>query len=67
MENEYYYKHELEKAIDKVVAEIAEDNASNLGWVPENMVRNMTEAAWLILKQSKESGEFTKQMEEENP
>ncbi len=57
MQNEYYYKLKLASVIDKFVNEITnEDN--ELGWIPEQLVNNMTEAAWLILKQNAETNQF---------
>lgn len=60
MQNEYHYKKKLESAIDKFINQITnEDN--ELGWIPDGLVMNMTEAAWLILKQNIESNKFIEQ------
>lgn len=57
MQNEYYYKLKLGKLIDKYLDDItSEDN--ELGWIPDEMSKNMAEAAWLILKQNVETNEF---------
>ena len=51
MQNEYHYKLKLKTAISKFLESITQDD-NELGYIPSEMENNMTEAAWLILKQN---------------
>lgn len=51
MQNEYHYKLKLEKSLNKWLESITQDD-NELGYIPDEMVKNMTESAWLIVKQN---------------
>jgi hypothetical protein len=51
IQNEFYYKSLLHNKIEKFINEVTKDD-NELGWISNNMVANMTEAAWLVIKQS---------------
>lgn len=57
MQNEYHYKLKLEKAINKWLESITQDD-NELGYMPEEMVKNMTEAAWLVIKQNHDLNQY---------
>ena len=57
MQNEYYYKSELNNAIETWLEKMtAEDN--DFGYIPANMAQNMTEATWLIIKQNIDTNKY---------
>ena len=51
LQNEFYYKNLLQIKIAEFITEVTEGD-NELGYLSENIDGNMTEAAWLILKQS---------------
>lgn len=57
MQNEYYYKNKLENVIEKYINDITKDD-NEFGFISNDMARNMTEAAQLILKQNKSTNEY---------
>jgi len=57
MQNEFYYKSKLNNAISKFIEEITLDD-NELGFISENMTLIMTEAAWLIVKQSVDTNDY---------
>lgn len=59
LQNEYYYKSLLSNAISKFIDKITVDE-NELGYISENMISHMTEAAWLILKQSVDTNIYFK-------
>lgn len=59
-ENDYYYKNQLKAAIDDCLNKDFYDDAE-FGYVPPELVDNMVEAAWLILKHNKDANRYIKQ------
>ena len=57
LEKEYQYKHLLFEKISKFVCEITLKD-HEIGIISNNMIHNMTEAAWLIVKQNIDSNEI---------
>ena len=57
LQNEFYYKSLLQNKIAAFLEEVTlEDN--ELGYISDNMVSNMTEAAWLVLKQNVDTNRY---------
>lgn len=56
-QNEFYYKARLNKAIGKWLDEITNDD-NDLGYLPEEIVNTMTDAAWLIIKANKDCNNY---------
>lgn len=56
-QNEFYYKANLKKAINLWLNKITSDD-NDLGYISDNIVDNMTEAAWLIIKQNKDLNNY---------
>ena len=56
-QNDYYYKKLLQNKIDEFLAEVTQDE-NELGYISENMNINMTEAAWLIIKQNFDTNKY---------
>jgi hypothetical protein len=56
-QNEFYYKAELKKAISKWLQKITSDD-NDLGYIPDEIEDNMTEAAWLIMKANKDCNNY---------
>lgn len=52
MDNEYYYLHDLESRMEDFI--IAENENGEFGWIPPRLHRRMAEAAFAVLKNSKE-------------
>lgn len=61
MENEYYYLHKLEELLETFLNKESTDG--EFGWLPDNLARRMAEAAYAVLKNSKEVTDY---MEREN-
>jgi hypothetical protein len=59
LQNEYYYKNLLSVKMSEFIEEITQDD-NELGWISENMESNMTEAAWLIVKQNVDTNNYFK-------
>lgn len=56
-QSENYYKAKLSKQIDKFLTEATKGD-NDLGWIDPNLVENMTNSAWLILKSSMDVQDF---------
>lgn len=59
-QSEYHYKAGLKSAIDKWLDKVT-INDNDLGYIPDELVDNMTEAAWLIIKQNKDLNNYLEQ------
>lgn len=60
MENEYYYRNELEKLIDKwIEKETLTDN--ELGYIAKDLAKRMADAAFSVLQYGVSLNEFFKE------
>ena len=60
MDNEYYYKSELESVINDFL-EKETMNESDFGWMSNNLAKNMADAAFAVLKQNLDVNDFFKE------
>lgn len=58
MDNEYYYLNELQNKIGDFLAAECGDN--EFGWMPDHLAKRMAEAAFAVLKNSKEVTDYLK-------
>lgn len=56
MQNEYYYRQELENKIEEYIA--AEGTESSFGWIGDNTAKLMADAAWSVLMASKDIQDY---------
>lgn len=56
MQNENYYKSQLEKKIEEFLTEEADDN--DFGWVGDNLSKLMADAAFAVLAASKDVQDY---------
>ena len=61
MENEFYYKSELQNVIEKFLNKEASIDNNEFGYIPDALSKNMAEAAYLVLKQNAETNIFIEQ------
>lgn len=59
MQNEFYYLNNLEVAMQNFLEEEG-NNDNELGWVPDELSRNMAIAAFTVLKHNYHLNEFMK-------
>ena len=56
MQNEYYYLNALENKMQEFIEE--ESGESDFGYVADNLVRRMAEAAFAVLKNNREINDY---------
>lgn len=56
MNNEYYYLNELKIKMEEFIE--AEHSGNEFGWMPDNLGKRMAEAAFAVLKNSKEVTDY---------
>ena len=55
-QNEFYFKAQLLSKIEEFLSEELGDH--DLGYIPDNIAQNMTEAAWLIIVANKDLNNY---------
>lgn len=60
MQNEHFYRQELENKIEEWLDEMLADGDHEFGYVSDNLVENMANAAWSVISQNTDSNNFFK-------
>jgi len=60
MENEYYYRNQLQGIMETFIENETTDH-SDFGWLSNDIAKNMADAAFIILKQNLDLNKFFKE------
>jgi hypothetical protein len=67
MENEYYYRQNLQNAMNDWLLQETDDDQHELGWIPDELHKRMADAAFAVLIQNIETQEWMEKETLSNP